>query len=167
MKKRKFQLVSSTIADLLTKQIAHELKNYNLYKSFANYFSVEGIQDLEKYFNHRAEEEKNHQEWIFSYLSDGDVKFMYPAVEMNTEKVASYIDPFVFTVDREIQTTEMLYNIYTQAQSENDLMTQSWLFDKLIKEQIEEENISRMARSIMEEDSDIFIKADKVLDLIN
>ena len=45
-------------------------------------------------------------------------------------------------------------------------MTASWLYEKLIKEQIEEENTSRMAVTIMEEESDIYLKADKVLDLL-
>ena len=45
-------------------------------------------------------------------------------------------------------------------------MTASWLFDKLIKEQIEEENTSRMALTIMEEESDIYLRAKKVLKLL-
>ena len=151
---------------LLVNQIAHELKNHNLYKSYANYFDVEGIVDLRKYYNKRAHEEYLHHKWISEYLGDADVKFMYPAVEMNEEKVTSYIDAFTQTVDREILTTELIYKIYNQAQEEKDFMTSSWLYDKLIKEQIEEENISRMARTIMEEDDDIFLKAKKVLNLL-
>lgn len=150
----------------MVKQIAHELKNFNLYKSYANYFSVSGISDLETYYNKRAEEEKHHQEWLESYLSDGDFKFMYPVVEQNTEKITNDLDPFLQTVDREMQTTEMIYAIYEQCQKEKDYMTSAWLYEKLIKEQVEEENISRMARTIMEETSDIYIRAERVLDLL-
>lgn len=166
MANRKLSLISTEVSQLMIKQIAHELKNRNLYLSFANYFSVEGIIDLEEYYRKRAEEENNHHQWLMDYLSEADVKFMYPAVEMNTEKISNYTDPFIQTIDREIQTTQMLYAIYEQAVSEKDYMTASWLYEKLIKEQIEEENTSRMARTIIEEPSDIFLKAERILDLL-
>ena len=150
----------------MVKQIAHELKNFALYRSYANYFSVEGILDLETYYRKRAHEEYNHHEWLSDFLYEADFKFMYPAVEFNTERVTNYLDSFVQTVDREILTTQMLYAIYKQCESEEDIMTCSWLYEKLIKEQVEEENISRMARTIMEETSDIYLRADKVLDLL-
>ena len=81
MANRKLSLISTEVAQLMIKQIAHELKNRNLYLSFANYFSVEGITDLEEYYRKRAEEENNHHQWLMDYLSEADVKFMYPAVE--------------------------------------------------------------------------------------
>jgi ferritin len=166
MANRKLSLISPTLAEILVKQIAHELKNRNLYLSYANYFSVEGIVDLEKYYRKRAAEENNHHQWIMDYLSNGDFKFIYPAVEENTEKYDDYVTPFKQTIDREILTTQMLYTIYDTAIAEKDFMMGSWLYEKLIKEQIEEENISRMARTIMEETSDIYLRAEKVLNLL-
>jgi ferritin len=167
MTNRKLSLLSTELKDLLVKQIAHELKNHTLYLSIANFFSVEAISDLQTYYEKRAHEEWNHHKLIMDYLSDADVKFLYPAVEINTETFdSSYTVPFTATVDREIQTTQLIYAIYEQAVSEKDFMTASWLYDKLIKEQIEEENVSRMARTIMEESGDIFIKAERVLDLL-
>ena len=50
---RKLVLVSETISNLLIKQLAHELKNYNLYKSFANYYDVEGCIALAEYYKKR------------------------------------------------------------------------------------------------------------------
>lgn len=166
MSNRKLQLVSPEVGALMVKQIAHELKNYNLYRTFANYFSVEGILDLETYYRKRADEEYNHHEWLSTYLSEADFRFAYPAIEVNTEKITSYLDPFVQTVDREIQTTQLIYAIYKQCESEGDIMTCSWLYEKLIKEQVEEENLSRMARTLMEETSDIYLRAERVLDLL-
>lgn len=163
---RKLVLVSETISNLLIKQLAHELKNYNLYKSFANYYDIEGCVALAEYYSKRADEELLHHKWILDYLTEGDVKFMYPAVEQNSETPTDYVMPFRATVDREIQTTQMIYAIYEAAIAEKDYMTASWLFDKLIKEQIEEENTSRMALTIMEEESDIYFRAKKVLKLL-
>ena len=166
MTNRKLSLISPALAELLVKQIAHELKNRNLYLSYANFFSVEGIIDLEEYYRKRADEENSHHQWIMDYLSDGDFKFTYPAVEQNTEKYEDYVTPFKQTVDREILTTQMLYAIYEAATAEKDFMMSSWLYEKLIKEQIEEENLSRMARTIIEESSDIYLRAEKILDLL-
>jgi ferritin len=166
MTNRKLSLISPTLAELLVKQIAYELKNHNLYLSYANYFSVEGIVDLEKYYRKRAVRKNNHHQLIMNYLSNGDFKFTYPAVEENTEKYDDYVTPFKQTIDREILTTQMLYTIYDTAISEKDFMMGSWLYEKLIREQIEEENISRMARTIMEETSDIYLRAEKVLNLL-
>ena len=166
MTNRKLCLISPETGAMLVKQVAHELKNFNLYMSYANYFSVEGIVDLEEYYRKRAAEEKNHHQWIMDYLSDGDFKFTYPTIEENTEKYEDYITPFKQTIDREILTTQMLYAIYEAAIAEKDFMTGSWLYEKLIKEQIEEENVSRMAKTIMEETSDVYLKAEKVLDLL-
>lgn len=166
MSDRRLVLISSKISELLVKQIAHELKNYNLYRTFANYYDVNGILDLAEYYNKRADEEKLHHDWIYNYLTDGDVTFMYPPIEQNSEVPTDYVMPFKATVTREIQTTQMIYVIYEAACAEKDYMTASWLYEKLIKEQIEEENTSRMALTIIEEDSDIYLRADKILDLL-
>lgn len=163
---RKLSLISQSIGELLVKQIAHELKNYTLYLSFANYFSIEGVEKLNEYYKKRADEELDHATWIRDYLADADYNYMYPAVDLNTEKIVNIEDPFVFTVNREILTTNLIYNIYEAALAEKDFMTTSWLYDKLIKEQIEEENISRMALTIMQESADIFVKSKNILNLI-
>ena len=168
MKNRKLTLISPELGELLVKQVAHELKNRNLYLSYANYFSIEGVLDLEEYYRKRAEEENRHHQWIMDYLSEGDYKFMYPAVEQNTEKVENYVDPFKQTIEREILTTDMIYVIYDQAIEEKDHMTASWLYKLLINEQSEEENISRGALVIIEEEgANIFSKAERILDLLS
>lgn len=163
---RKECLISQEVGDMLVKQLAHELKNYNLYKTLAAFFGREGIVDLEEYYNKRANEEHNHHNWVFEYLSEGDFKFTYPAIEDNKLVPEDYITPFIWTVNREIETTQLIYAIYKQCIAEGDFMTASWLFEHLVKEQIEEENTSRMALAIMSQDADLFVKADKVLDLL-
>lgn len=163
---RKLQLVSPEVGRLLENQLVHELKNANLYRSFANACGIWGIVDLEEYFNKRAIEEQHHHDWIFKYLSAADFRITYPAIPANTEIPTSPISAFKFTVDREIQTTQLIYAIYEKCLAEKDYMTASWLLETLIKEQIEEENTSRMALVIIEETSDIFIRANKILKLL-
>lgn len=130
-------LISSTIGELLVKQLAHELKNRNLYLSFANYYALEGITDLENYYIKRAAEEDNHHNWVREYLSEADYKYMYPQIDKNTETFSKFNEPFVLTITREIQTTQMIYEVYEQASSEKDCMTVSWLYKYLINEQVE------------------------------
>lgn len=163
---RKVCLVSPTIGQLLVKQIAHELKNYNLYRSFAIYFDTKGVVKLSEYFNKRADEENNHHKWIADFLSEGDYEVIYPMIEKNEVTINDFTDPFIATVDREIETTQLIYRIYETAIAEKDYMTASWLFKKLIKEQIEEENISRMALSIVKLEGDLFVKAEEILELL-
>lgn len=160
--------MSTTVGELLVKQLSHELKNFNLYSSFANYFALEGIVNLQEYYTKRAEEEKHHHDWILSYLHDADYRVKYEITPTNAEQVVdSWVTPFIATVDREIETTQLIYAIYNASHSEGDYMTCSWLYEKLIKEQIEEESISRMAVSIIEMDGDIFNKAESILKLLN
>ena len=167
MKNRTITLLSQEIGDLLVSQISHELNNHALYMSFAAYFSRNGLKQLEDYYRHRAHEEFNHHQWIVDYLIEGDFDFNYPEVKAITKKINEHSEPFGLTTTREIETTQLLFAIYEQALLEKDYMTASWLYEKLIKEQIEEENLTRMVESISELDCDWLIKSEKIYDLVN
>jgi ferritin len=124
------------------------------------------LDDLATYYKKRAEEENLHHYWILEYLSNGDCRINYPEIPKNNEIPTSIIDPFIMTINREIETTQMIYKIYEQAEKENDYLTCVWLQKHLLPEQIEEENTSRAARVIMELDCDLLEKCEKVLDLL-
>ena len=166
MSNRKLCLISPAIGEMLVKQLAHELKNFNLYMSFANYYAVEGYPKIEEYWRKRAQEEMRHHDWCFKYLINADYKFNYPVIEENKEVFSDIITPFKLTVDREIETTNMICKIHEAALAEKDYMTAYWLLDPLLKEQIEEENTSRMALAIIEEDSDIYLRSKEILSLL-
>jgi ferritin len=142
------------------------VKNYKLYKEFQSFFELQGLLKLSEYYAKRADEEMAHHNWIYSYLVDADIAVNYVADENSEPKVTTVLEPFIQTVKREIETTQMLYKIYETALACKDYMTASWLFKQLIAEQIEEENTSRMAQTIMENDGDIFIKSEEVLSLL-
>lgn len=163
---RKQRLISENLTKLLVKQLAHELKNYNLYKQFASYYKIEGIEKLGEYYDKRAKEELEHHNWVFDYLTEGDAKFQYPVVEANNVTVKNHLEPFQLTVEREIETTNLIYDLYDAAKTERDYMTMIWIERPLLFEQIEEENTSRAALEIMEEDAYIFMKAGRILNLL-
>lgn len=165
---RKIKTISDSVGDLLVKQIAHELFNHNLYRTFANFFALEGIVSLEKYYIARAEEELVHHRWIVDRLNEADYDFMYPAVEAVTEKFEDIVDPFKLTVLKEIETTELINKIADEAFKECDWQTLTWLQLKLIPEQHEEETTSRTALDIIakKDDCSIYEKAEKVYELL-
>lgn len=148
--------LSKEIQQLLLRQLKHELQNHNIYMNFANYFGVRGLVILEEYFKQRADEEYLHHSWVRKYLNENDAEYIYPTVEQFDKEITDMVTPFKLTVDLEIQTTQMIYEIVEQAANEGDWATFNWLngHDKetgmLVNEQVEEESISRTVLDIAE-----------------
>lgn len=158
---------------MLIEQIMHEEYNHNLYKTFANYYKVCGMHKLADYFRDRAEEEMNHQRWIIDYLIQCDYPTSYIEVkavkvdledEKGTKEELCHIKPFELTVEAEIETTALIQNIATQAMQENDWVTFGWLYELLLKEQHEEEYISRQTWKLAMMDVDWQTKQDSILE---
>ena len=148
--------LSKEIQQLLLRQLKHELQNHNIYMNFANYFGVRGLVVLEEYFKQRADEEYLHHSWVRKYLNENDAEYIYPTIEQFDKEITDMVTPFKLTVDLEIQTTQMIYEIVEQAANEGDWATFNWLngHDKetgmLVNEQVEEESISRTVLDIAE-----------------
>ena len=171
LEKRRQTSLSDELREMFIKQLAHELMNFTLYNSFSVYYSCNGLEKLGKYYKARAEEELTHQQWIMEYLSDCDANFSYPAISMNDiPAITDNVTPFELTVDREIETTEMLKRIADQAFKEGDWLTLAFLMGnvsaaRLLPEQVEEESLSRTALDIMRTDDHILRKENQVYDL--
>lgn len=141
--------LSEKMIEKLVKQMGVELSNFNLYNNFSNYFKKQGLFKLQFYYTTRANEEKHHFDWIKNYLEYQDAEFTIPAIEQVNTDIKDNIFPFQATVDREVQTTEEIYDIMDLALEEKDYSTICWLNGtapvegKLIPEQIEEMHISR------------------------
>lgn len=137
--------------------------------TFANYYGTNGLPKLEEYFIKRAEEEELHHKWIFWYLGYNDAEFQYPAIEPIKVDIPNLEYPFLATVDREIDTTMHINEIVNQAIEEKDWATFNWLNGSnkaegmLVKEQIEEESVSRTIADMAQEDTDWLIKQDSIL----
>lgn len=149
--------LSENMVNLLIRQISHELHNYTLYKTFANYFGSEGLNLLKEYYLGRADEELLHHNWIVDYLDERGVFFKYPAVLEVNEEFDEYIDVFELTVAVEEETTKMIYEIVDLANKDHDYLALSWLMQngngaKLVQEQTEELAISNLALSIASQD---------------
>lgn len=154
--KRRICTLSDKMVELLLRQLSHELYNHNLYRSFANYYGINGLAVLESYYIKRAEEEKLHHDWIINYLNYNDAAVIYPEVPAIKEDWDDPVTPFRLTVDKEIETTNLIKEMVNYSLTEKDWFTWCWLMGnspvegKLLPEQIEEESISRTALDIAE-----------------
>ena len=156
--------ISEKAVKLLVNQISHELYNHNLYRTFANYFAVQGLDKLKTYYIARADEENLHHQWIVDRLNYADVSYSYPKVDAVDVDIKDNFDTFVKTLDKEIETTDLIYDIVNTAKEENDWETFNWLQDTLVNEQTEEEHISRKYLKIAEQESiDWVTKAETIL----
>ena len=162
--KRRVRTLSENLELLLNNQISHEMYNHNLYKSFGNYFKVNGLSKLEEYFNDRAKEELVHHGWIIDYLNECDVPTLYPEIKEVDVEITNYIDPFGLTIDAEIETTVLINNIVDVAMEEKDWQTFQWLMEKLVPEQHEEEEISREIFRLATVDTDWLTIQDFILE---
>ncbi|KZX17229.1 ferritin [Methanobrevibacter filiformis] len=164
---RRVSSISPKTAELLIAQIGHELYNHNLYKTFANYFAVKGLHKLEEYYTLRAGEELEHHTWIVDRLNYADVSYKYPAIPEVDAEIKDEEDTFLQTLDKEIETTELIYNIVNTAKEEKDWETVYWLQETLVNEQTEEEHISRKFLKTAKQDTDWIAKEEYILDSYN
>lgn len=172
-KSRRVCPLSEAIIKSLVKQMGEELFNKHLYMTFANYFATNGLPKLEEYYNKRADEEELHHKWINWYLTYNDAEFQYPSVPEVNITLKDLVDPFRLTVDKEIETTMHINEIVNQAVSEKDWATFNWLMDDedetgaLVKEQIEEESISRAILDMASAEGNWLSKQGYILDFYN
>ena len=152
-KNRRYCTIDESLAEMLITQLGAELSNKH----------------LEEYFKMRAAEEELHHIWIYDYLGYNDVEFLYPAVAEINVDIKNRVDPFLLTVDKEIETTMSIYKIYEKAQELKDYATMAWLNGcgpidgKLVPEQVEEESISRTIADMAQEDAPWLIKQNSIL----
>lgn len=140
-KARRKCTLSNEMIKMLVYQMAHELENHNLYKTFAAYFYRNDLSKLGIYFDERAAEENVHHQWIYNYLTECDAEFTYPQVPAINVDITDHIAPFRLTVDKEIETTLGINQIVNLAGEEGDWATFTFLTGedektgKLVKEQ--------------------------------
>ena len=172
-KSRRVCTLSTPMIEMLVKQMSAELANHSLYMTFSNYFEVEGLPKLGIYWRGRAAEEYLHHEWIYKYLTDNDALFQYPPVPAINVDITDRVMPFDATIDREIETTMSINKIVDQALKEADWATFQWLNGeseeegRLVKEQVEEESISRTIADMAKEEASWLRKENSILDFYN
>lgn len=142
-------MLDEKVVKLFIRQLVHEMYNHNLYLSFASYYARKGLEVLAEYYKQRAAEEKLHHDWIYNFLNDCDVEYVYPEIPEIKETWDDLETPFKLTVDQELLTTSMIYEIADEAKEQGDWISLQFLLSDdeergaLIREQHEEESISK------------------------
>ena len=126
-KARRNCTLSEEMIKLLVYQMAHELENHNLYKTFAAYFHRNDLPKLGVYYDERAAEENVRHQWIYNYLIECDAEFSYPQVPAINVDITDHLLPFRLTVDKEIETTLGINQIVNRAGEEGDWATFTFL----------------------------------------
>jgi ferritin len=162
---------SNEIIDKLIAQIGHEMYNHNLYSGFASYYKSLGLEKLCTYYIQRANEELEHHKWIVDYLHENHINFKYPEIPEITEKYDDPTTPFELTLEKELETTDLILEIVDLAQEKKDWLVFNWLMRDtapcLVAEQREEESISRTALAIAKQDDTWISKEDAILNAYN
>lgn len=118
---------------------------------------------LEDYYIGRTDEELNHHQWIVDRLNYADVSYKYPNIPAVKVNIKDEEDAFVQTLNKEIQTTALIFEIVKTAEKNGEWETVKWLQDTLVDEQNEEEYISRKYLKITQQNTDWIRKEDYIL----
>ena len=138
-------LLSSKIIKMLCDQITHENNNEMKYRAVQAYFEDLQLHGFSKYFETQALSEYGHRNHIINYMNDKNAHITYETVQPYTQPFKTDKDIVDFYYATEIGTTQKLYAIVKQAESEGDFGTVDWLYHapitdggaSLILEQIE------------------------------
>ncbi len=154
------------LEDMLNLQKDRELKNFTIYTQFSNWYKTKGFVKLAYYFQERASEEMTHHNWIADRLRECNCDYVTPYLSDHSFDCEDMIEPFDTTLSIEMKTTLWINEICDKAIELKDHKIISWLYDKLIPEQHEEESMSLTVLNIAkQEDVDWLTKEEAILNL--
>jgi ferritin len=133
--------LSNNLLILLNEQYAHEKQNQLIYEQSASVADFFGLDGTAKFFKDQAVGEQSHATMVYDFINKRNEKALIANVEC-PDVPQEFYQLFTFAMDVELRTTEKLKAIALAAIQEADLQTFYWIAD-LIKEQTEEENITR------------------------
>ena len=130
--------MNQKVAELLNDQINKEFYSAYLYLDIANFFSAKGLDGFANWYTIQAKEEQDHGMLFYTYLHNNSIPVELKAIAKPDKVFADLKDPLNAAFSHEQYVTELINNIYAEAQKVNDFRTLQFL-DWFIKEQGEEE----------------------------
>lgn len=127
------------LTEMLLKQVAHELENERLYLVFAGWLDTNGWPETAKFFSTKSGEERKHANDFIRFMHQSGCK--HSAIPFSTTvpgTVNSIEGLLEATLNKEIETTKMIANIYFEAVKESNVMAAEFALH-YSKEQREEE----------------------------
>jgi ferritin len=130
-------MISDKMAARLNEQVKHEFFSFWAYLAMAYSFESMGLKGFAAKFFKQAEEEKGHAAKIAKYLVDQGAQVSLTALDQPKVTYSSALEIIEAALEHEKFITKKIAEIATQAQSETDHATHSFI-EWFVDEQVEE-----------------------------
>ncbi len=131
--------MNNKIAELLNDQINKELYSAYLYLDIANYYDELDLDGYANYYMIQAQEERDHALLFMKYMQINGLKVTLKAIDKPDKVFDSVLAPLEIAAEHERYVTDLINNIYHEAQLDRDYRAMKFL-DWFVDEQMEEED---------------------------
>lgn len=131
--------ISKKMQDAINAQIKHEFDNAFLYLSMASWFEENDLPGFAKWNFVQYQEEQAHAIKLYNYVIERQGRVIIDEVEKPKSKWKNPMDVFNDILNREEQTTKLIYSLYELAMKESDYTSLGFL-KWFLDEQVEEED---------------------------
>ena len=131
--------MNNRIAELLNDQINKELYSAYLYLDIANYYDELDLDGYANYYMIQAQEERDHALLFMKYMQINGLKVTLKAIDKPDKVFDSVLSPLEIAAEHERYVTDLINNIYHEAQLDKDYRAMKFL-DWFVDEQMEEED---------------------------
>ena len=131
--------MNNKIAELLNDQINKELYSAYLYLDIANYYDELDLDGYANYYMIQAQEERDHALLFMKYMQINGLKVTLKAIDQPDKTFDSVLAPLEIAAEHERYVTDLINNIYHEAQLDKDYRAMKFL-DWFVDEQMEEED---------------------------
>ncbi|MBE6894741.1 MAG: ferritin [Ruminococcaceae bacterium] len=131
--------MNNKIAELLNDQINKELYSAYLYLDIANYYDDLDLDGYANYYMIQAQEERDHALLFMKYMQINGLKVTLKAIDQPDKVFDSVLAPLEIAAEHERYVTDLINNIYHEAQLDKDYRAMKFL-DWFVDEQMEEED---------------------------
>lgn len=130
-------LISDTLAQAFSRQVANELGASIQYVMMAAYFDREALPQLAARFYTQAAEENMHAMKLAHYVTDAGGMLAIPAIPAGKPDFASVAEAVQKALDWELTVTKQINDLVGLAMNESDHLAQVFL-QWFVNEQLEE-----------------------------
>lgn len=130
-------VISQKMVDAINAQIGREFAASLQYVAIAAHFGAENLPQLESYFYHQAEEEKEHAMKFVRHIVEAGGRVSVPAVSAPKDRFGSAEEAVKLSLEWELEVTKQIYALVDQAAKEGNWITHHFLM-WYVDEQLEE-----------------------------
>lgn len=133
-------MMTPEVTAALQKQLNHERQNAQKYFYVASIFANMALDGFAKFFTKQGQGELEHADWISEFLISKRIQPIYAPLE-GVSVPMDVVELAKFALVTELQTTQALSDIYALCEEDGNYQACA-LMDKMLLEQIEEENVA-------------------------